>query len=140
MPERSPVNCGSTAYGRFGAGAAADAVPAEILRQVFARLEPIALGGSLAIVAGILVFAATNLLILKGGDRVGTHLALLANYWPGYHVTVMGSIVGALYGSVCGFLFGWLTAQLRNLFLHVRLRTVRLWANLSRTYFLDRFD
>lgn len=105
-----------------------------------ARVDPLALGVALGIVLGCLVFGATNFLIVKGGDDVGTHLSLLSNYWPGFEVTIAGSLIGALYGAATGFTLGFVTAFLRNTVLRLYLGSVKLWANLSRTYFLDRLE
>lgn len=126
-------------HGRSRRGSG-DRESGEILRQISASLDPVALGASLAVVCGVILFGATIVLVAKGGVAVGSHLALLAQYLPGYSVTAAGSLVGAVYGLAGGFLFGWVTAHLRNLFLHVYLWLIRLWATLSNTYFLDRFD
>ena len=117
-----------------------DSDTGEILRRISASLDPVAFGASLAVVCGGLLFLGTTFLVVKGGVAVGSHLDLLAQYLPGYSVTAAGSFVGAMYGLASGFLFGWVAAHLRNLFLRVYLWLIRLWANLSNTYFLDRFD
>ncbi|MBM2813012.1 MAG: FAD-binding protein [Chloroflexi bacterium] len=112
----------------------------ELLRQISARLDPVALGASLAVVCGSMLLLATTVLVLKGGQQVGTHLGLLSQYLPGYRVTPGGSVVGALYASAGGFLLGWFSAHLRNAFLRMYLWMVRFWADLSHAYFLDRLD
>ena len=122
---------------RVGDGPVAEA---QVLRQITARLDPVALGASLAVVCGSVLLLATDVLVLKGGQQVGSHLALLSQYLPGYRVTPAGSLIGAAYAAMCGFAFGWLTAHLRNILLSICLWLVRFWANLSNAYFLDRFD
>jgi hypothetical protein len=112
----------------------------ELLRQFTGRLDPIALGGALAIVCGALLFLATNVLVIKGGPNVGSHLQLLSQYLPGYRVTPLGSVVGGLYAGGSAFLFGWLTAHLRNALLSTYMGLVRLWVNFFDTHFLDRVD
>src|SRR5258708_39000789 len=67
-----------------------------------ARLFGIVLG----ILFGTGLFLVTNFLVLKGGEHVGAHLGLLANFFPGYRVTFLGSIVGFCYAFVLGFLTG----------------------------------
>jgi len=52
------------------------------------------------------LFLATIILVAKGGPNVGQHLQLLANYFPGYRVTVLGSFVGFVYGFVTGYAIG----------------------------------
>ena len=77
------------------------------------------------LVLGILfalgIFVATNWLVIKGGERVGPHLQLLSQYFIGYKVTFIGSLIGAIYGfamgTLCGALIGWIynkIASFRN--------------------------
>jgi hypothetical protein len=76
------------------------------------------------IVAGLLValtiFIATNWLVLKGGEVVGPHLALLGQFFIGYRVTFGGSLIGAAYGFVGGFVVGAFVAKLYNWFVGLR--------------------
>jgi hypothetical protein len=76
------------------------------------------------LVSGILfggvVFLATIWLILKGGEPVGPHLALLGWFFVGYRVTFVGSLVGFGYGFVTGFLAGYILARLYNWFAVLR--------------------
>ena len=48
----------------------------------------------------------TIILVLKGGPSVGQHLTLLGQFFPGYSVTFLGSLVGFFYAFVIGFLIG----------------------------------
>ena len=137
IPQMRP---GTAALGGSESGFASVTVPAELERKITARVDPLALGVALGIVLGCLVFGATNFLLLKGGDDVGTHLGLLSNYWPGFQVTFAGSLIGAIYGAATGFALGFVTAFLRNTVLSLYLGSVKLWANLSRTYFHDRLE
>ncbi|MCI0591190.1 MAG: hypothetical protein L0Y67_06270 [Gammaproteobacteria bacterium] len=63
---------------------------------------------------GLAIFIATNWLILKGGDRVGPHLALLGQFFIGYRVTFVGSLIGFAYGFLFGFALGYIIATLYN--------------------------
>jgi hypothetical protein len=65
-------------------------------------------------VAGLGVFIATNWLILKGGATVGPHLALLGQFFIGYRVTFVGSLIGFAYAFVGGFLVGYFVARSYN--------------------------
>jgi hypothetical protein len=76
-----------------------ETVTEEIVR-IFAKLDRWAFGAALGIVMGSVLFVATLILALKGGDVVGPHLALLAQYFPGYRVSVGGSLLGLVYGSL----------------------------------------
>ncbi len=57
---------------------------------------------SVGLVWGVMIFIATNWLVLKGGDPVGPHLRLLGQFFWGYKVTFAGSLVGFFYGLVTG--------------------------------------
>jgi len=111
---------------REAAAAAVDDVAAvlqEALARAFPKLDRVALGLSWGVAAGGLLFLATLLLLLKGGDVVGPNLQLLSHYFPGYGVTPWGSVLGLVYGFTAAFIGGWLFAVLRNagVFLYVAL-------------------
>jgi hypothetical protein len=67
-----------------------------------------------AIMAGMGLFTITAWLVIKGGHRVGPHLALLSQFFPGYSVTWAGSFVGLLYGMIVGGIGGWLIGAVYN--------------------------
>ena len=72
----------------------------------------IALGALMAL--GL--FAATNVLLLKGGDDVGTNLGLLGNYFPGYDIEFFpGSFFGAFWAFVVGYLTGRIICGVYNI-------------------------
>ena len=112
----------------------------ELLIQTFAKVDAIAFGISTGVVCGLGLFAATIVLLIKGGENVGANLSLLSQYFPGYSVTWTGSIIGLIYALLAGFAAGWTLACVRNLSLAVYAYGVKLWANLSGNHFLDRFD
>jgi hypothetical protein len=86
----------------------------EAFSQAFAKLDRFALGLSTGVTFGCLLFLATLVLVLKGGDVVGPNLELLEQYFFGYSVTMTGSLIGMMYGFVTGFIAGWSFAFLRN--------------------------
>jgi protoporphyrinogen oxidase len=86
----------------------------EALAEVFPKVDALALGLSLGVTAGIVLFSATVALLLKGGEVIGPNLRLLSQFYPGYTVTPWGSVVGLFYGFLTGFVGGWLFAALRN--------------------------
>lgn len=97
-----------------------------------------AFGIAVGSASGLLVFLATVWLVVEGGDVVGPTLSLLGQYFLGYTVTVKGAFIGLGYALVWGFLFGWLFAYLRNLFLAFNIYRVRKRAELlSPRDFLD---
>jgi protoporphyrinogen oxidase len=95
----------------------------EAFAQAFPKLDRVAFGVSMGAVAGILLFLASLILVLKGGTVVGPNLQLLQHYFPGYSVTLSGSLLGLSYGFFAGFAGGWGFAFLRNItaFLYMAL-------------------
>ncbi len=70
------------------------------------------LGLALGVICALGLFVATNWLVIKGGPRVGPHLQLLGQYFIGYRVTFVGSLIGAGYGfavgTLAGAMIGWI--------------------------------
>jgi hypothetical protein len=83
------------------------------------RLNAIVHGVVTGLLAGLSLFIATNLLIVKGGTVVGPHLSLLGQYFVGYQVTFVGSLIGFAYAFVLGFLVSYGLATLYNHFVHL---------------------
>ncbi len=79
-----------------------------------------ALGLVLGLLFGLIIFVATNWLVLKGGDRVGPHLILLSQYFIGYRVTFLGSFIGFAYGFALGTLSGALLGWIYNKIVAIR--------------------
>jgi len=94
--------------------------PSKIVRSRVIRLNAIAQGVTVGLVAGIGLFIATNWLVLKGGPTVGEHLSLLGNYFIGYRVTFVGSFIGLAYGFIVGFLGAFLFAHIYNWIVRMR--------------------
>lgn len=76
---------------------------------------------TLGISTGLVIFIATNWLILKGGHTgpggqqiVGPHLQLLSQFFIGYRVSFWGSIMGFFYGFALGTIFGTLIGWIYN--------------------------
>jgi len=78
----------------------------EQIENAVLQLNAKLLGIVLGFLLGLGLFLATNLLVLKGGPNVGAHLSLLAQYFPGYRVTFLGSLIGFMYAFVLGFAIG----------------------------------
>src|SRR2546428_4544247 len=86
------------------------------------RLNATVQGVVTGVVAGLGIFIATNWLIIKGGPVVGPHLALLGQFFIGYRVTFVGSLVGLAYGFVLGFVVGYGVATVYNWLAELRER------------------
>lgn len=84
------------------------------LESAMSRLRASVMAVVFGLVGGGGLFLATAWLLLRGGDPVGPHLALLGNYFPGFEVTWGGSLVGFAYGALVGAAGGWSLAWLYN--------------------------
>ena len=84
------------------------------------RIERAVLTLVFALFGGLGLFSMTALLLIKGGQLVGLHLALLGHFFPGYSVTWGGSVVGLFYGAVVGGASGWLLGTVYNAVVDLR--------------------
>lgn len=84
------------------------------------RMDAVAEGITTGVIVGLIVFVATNWLILKGGTVVGPNLALLSQFFLGYRVTFVGSLIGAAWGFVYGGIAGYGLSRLYNAIAHRR--------------------
>lgn len=95
-----------------GVGPGDGAKEEELIKHAVVRLNGNVLGFVIGGVLALAIFAATNWLVLKGGEVVGPHLRLLDQFYWGYSVTFFGSFVGAAYGFatgyICGLFIGWI--------------------------------
>jgi hypothetical protein len=94
----------------------------EVVVARLLRLNAIAQGVVTGVVAGLAVFVATNWLVLKGGRVVGPNLALLSQFFIGYRVTFVGSLIGFAYAFVVGFAAGFLVSSMYNWLVNLRDR------------------
>jgi len=92
----------------------------EVVLSRIMRLNATLHGLVTGILAGLAVFIATNWLVLKGGDVVGPHLSLLGQFFIGYQVTFLGSLIGAAYGFIGGFVIGSCIAWMYNWLVDLR--------------------
>ncbi len=83
------------------------------------RLNAKILGLTLGILFGLIIFIATNWLVIKGGYIVGSHLLLLSQFFIGYKVSFLGSIIGLIYGFIAGTIFGVLVGWIYNKLLYL---------------------
>lgn len=86
----------------------------ELVLTRLLRLNATIQGVVTGLITGLGIFLATNWLVLKGGEVVGPHLSLLSQFFIGYRVTFVGSVIGFAYGFVFGFLTGYLVARMYN--------------------------
>jgi hypothetical protein len=88
--------------------------PASTLQQTMLRLNARAWGIAVGLLLGGGLFAATNILVLKGGPTVGQHLGLLSVFFPGYRVSFFGSLIGFVYAFVLGYALGRIIGEVYN--------------------------
>ncbi len=86
----------------------------ELVRTRVLRTNAPSLALAVGLVAGAVLFVATNWLVLKGGEPVGPHLGLLSQYFIGYRVSFGGSLIGFAYAFVTGFVGSYAGAWLYN--------------------------
>jgi hypothetical protein len=86
----------------------------EQIRKSVVRLNGHILGFVLAVIGALIIFIATNWLVLKGGEVVGPHMGLIDQFLIGYSVTFTGSIIGAAYAFVIGYISGLFVAAVYN--------------------------
>lgn len=91
----------------------------EISREVM-RIQAGVLAMVCAVLGGLLLFSMTVWLLVKDGPGAGPHLSLLGNYFIGYSVTWVGSIIGLFYGALTGGIVGWVIGAIYNLVVSVR--------------------
>jgi hypothetical protein len=94
----------------------------KVLSRAIARIHAGVLALVFGMVGGFGLFAMTVWLILKGGTKVGPHLQLLSNYFPGYSVTWGGGILGFFWGMLIGGIIGWSIGQIYNRIVSIRFR------------------
>ena len=112
-----------------GADSPARTIDEQLVVEAFARVRPLALGIGLGVVMGVLVFAATALVLVeaslgKASGHVGPHLHLLHYFLPGYNVSWPGACVGLGWGFMHGLVLGGLMAGLVNLHHRIYIRRV----------------
>lgn len=78
------------------------------------RLNTFATAVGLGLLTGVVLFVATVFLALRDGRDAGPHLGLLSQYFPGYSVTILGSVVGFFYAFLAGATAGFLLSAIYN--------------------------
>jgi hypothetical protein len=92
----------------------------ELVLTRLIRLNAVVQGLVTGALVGLAIFVVTNWLILKGGPIgsegpvIGPHLSLLGQFFFGYRVTFLGSLVGLAYGFGFGFVIGYSVARIYN--------------------------
>lgn len=86
----------------------------EPIQDRLLALNAQAWGISVGLLLGGGLFLATNLLVIKGGPFMGRHLTLLGQFFPGYRVSFVGSLIGFIYAFVLGWALGRIIGAVYN--------------------------
>ncbi len=84
------------------------------LPSTLLSLNARAWGIAFGLVLGGGLFLATIFLVIKGGPTPGQHLQLLGAFFPGYRVSLLGSLVGFVYAFVLGYALGRVIGEVYN--------------------------
>jgi len=107
------------------------------LLRAFAPLHRSALGIACGVVVGGLICAATLALVIHG-RYPNVKLYLLNQFFWGYSVSWLGTLVGFLWGFVVGFVLGYGFALVRNAAVWIWLTVIRSQAEMEQySDFLD---
>lgn len=96
---------------------------ASVLQAPILLLSGRALGTGLGLVAALQLFATTNLLVLRGTAPYSENAALLGHYLPGYTVSFVGSLVGAVELFALTFVGALLVSAVYNTISRMRHRS-----------------
>ena len=113
-----------------------ESLPAD-LAVICAPVHKRVLGVAVGLTAGALIFLVTvfHVIVQPPG---ALNLALLAQYFYGYEVSLKGAAIGAFWACVSGFVAGWFLAFVRNLCVAIRVRYLSARADLVNAHdFLD---
>jgi len=99
--------------------------PESRVHTTLIRANARAWGLATGLLFGTGLFCATNILVLEGGENVGTHLGRLSQVFPGYQVSFVGSLLGFVYAFVVGYALGRVLAPRKPMELDPRSRTHR---------------
>lgn len=91
-----------------------------VLRPSIMRLHGTSLGLAIGAMAGFGLFCSTAWLVIRGTAHESVHAALLANYIPGYSVSIVGGLIGAVELFVFIFIACLLLAAVYNRIVEIR--------------------
>ncbi len=87
----------------------------EIVEQATLRLSGHALGIALGGLMAAQLLLTTNWLVVRGTADQSPHAALLKNYFPGYSVDFVGSLIGAVEIFAFTYALSWVLSGVYNL-------------------------
>lgn len=123
--------CSSLSYRLYGkvlgtrvADSLLSSVPTEnpVLKPSVLRLHGYSLGLALGSIAALGLFCSTAWLVIRGTADESVHAALFANYIPGYSVSILGGLYGAVQLFALVFIGSVLLAAVYNRIVEIRHR------------------
>ena len=112
----------------------AERVINRVFPEIFTKLEPLAFGVAVGVVAAVSLMTVTAWVALKDLIVASHRLSLLGQYLPGYEVSIFpGALLGVVYGFILGFASGWLVAFLRNAVMRLYFYNL-LWRAEAENY------
>ena len=124
--------CSSLSYRLYGrvlgtrvADSLLSTVPSEnpVLKPSILRLHGVSLGLALGAIAALGLFSSTAWLVVRGTAGESVHASLFSNYIPGYSVSILGGLWGAIELFVLVFVGSTLLAGVYNKIVEIRHRT-----------------
>lgn len=110
------------------------------LIRAFSRMDKLGFATAVGTVSGLMLFLATLWLVIRGSTPGTPDLAFLAEHFTACDISIKGGVISFVYAFIPGFLFGWVFAYLRNLFLAIYLFQLKKRAELlSLRDFLNIF-
>lgn len=91
-----------------------------VLKPSILRLHGMSLGTALGAMAALGLFCSTSWLVIRGTAHESVHAALLSNYIPGYSVSIVGGLIGALQMFVVVFVAALVLAAVYNKVVEMR--------------------
>ena len=94
-----------------------------VLKPSILRLHGVSLGLALGAIAALGLFSSTAWLVVRGTAGESVHASLFSNYIPGYSVSILGGLWGAIELFVLVFVGSTLLAGVYNKIVEIRHRT-----------------
>lgn len=91
-----------------------------VLKPSILRLHGASLGTAIGAMAALGLFCSTSWLVIRGTAHESVHAALLSNYIPGYSVSILGGLIGALQMFVVVFVAALVLAAVYNKVVEMR--------------------
>lgn len=93
---------------------ARDEMPEDLFEHAVLRISGHGLGLALGSLMALQLFLTTNWLVIRGTADESRHAVLLGNYFPGYSVSFIGSLIGAAEIFAVTYILSLVLSQIYN--------------------------